>query len=142
MAHAGRLLSRRLRDASSLARSVASGVGLPGRIKLIQSMLCEVRAERPGVVRLLDSIGVRIVAPWSRDREALIESAPRSFEFAMGEPEDRTASPRLAGNDVLHATLVGPGGFAVMFLFRRPWLRAHGGPRAAASPGATSRCEG
>jgi len=60
MERAGRTLSQRLGDASSLARSVASGVGLAGRIKSVQSMLCEVRAMRPGIVRLLGSVGVRV----------------------------------------------------------------------------------
>ena len=60
MAHPGKSLSQRLGDASSLARSVASGVGLSGRIKRVQSMLCEERAMRPGIVRVLDSIGVRV----------------------------------------------------------------------------------
>ena len=124
MVRAGKSLSRNLRNASSQVRSVASGLGLPGRIKLIQSMLCEMRARRPGIVRVLDSIGVRVVAPWSRDREALVERAPRSFESAMGHPTD--------GHHVLHATIVGPGGFAVVLRYRTSPLRAHSWCGAAA----------
>jgi len=133
MARAGKSLSRRLRDASSLARRVASDVGILECINGIQSMLREMNTERPGVVRVLDSVGVRVVAPWSRDREALVERAPRSFEFAVGDPDDRSASPRRDRHHALHATLVGPGGFAVMFLVRgsrmqaRTDVRAHAG---------------
>jgi hypothetical protein len=107
----------------SLARSVASGVGLAGRIKSVQLLLSEMRAVRPGIVRVLDSVGVRVVTPWSRDREALIERAPRSFEFAMGGGD----RPR-----AWHATIAGPGGFAVMLLIRK---RPPKGSPGEAAPG-------
>ena len=63
MARGEETLSRRLAEASSLARSVASGLGLCGRIRNVQSMLCALRAERPGVVRVLGAVGVRVRAP-------------------------------------------------------------------------------
>ena len=109
VARGGKSLARRLGAASSLARSVASGVGLAGHIKSIQSMLCEVRAMRPGIIRVLDSVGVRVVAPWDRNREALVERAPRSFESAMDKPDRHRA---------WLATIGVPGGFAVMLFLR------------------------
>ncbi|MCK9462451.1 MAG: hypothetical protein M0R80_22750 [Proteobacteria bacterium] len=76
------------------------------------------------IVRVLDSIGVRVIAPWSRDREALVARAPRSFESAMGVPDDLTASLKPDRHHAWHATISGPGGFAVMFLLRTAQLNA------------------
>ena len=68
MARPGGSLSRRLGKASALVRSAASGAGLAGRIRGIQSMLCEMRATRPGIVRVLGAVGALVAAHGSRVR--------------------------------------------------------------------------
>ena len=87
-----------------------------------------------GIARLMDSVGVRLITPWNRRREELLGRAPRSFESVMGGRGDDGEGARSDGHHhVLHATIILPGGFAVMLLFRTSRMNIHAGSREAAS---------
>ena len=78
-------LVRMLREVSPLARDIAPGVELRGRVKSVLSIWYKMRANRIHAGRVLDSIGIRIVLPQTRDCCRLVERIHREYEVMAGE---------------------------------------------------------
>jgi GTP pyrophosphokinase len=125
-------LARMLREVSSLARDHAPGAELQGRVKSILSIRYKMRASRVRDERVLDSIGIRIVLPRTRDCYRLVERLHREFEIVAGEYDDYIERPKPSGYRSLHTTIISPNGHTVEIQVRTRWMHALAEQGAAA----------
>ncbi|MDD5306796.1 MAG: hypothetical protein PHU25_05690 [Deltaproteobacteria bacterium] len=126
IAYATRLetLAQMLRRVSVIAREVVPRAEIHGRVKSLRSTLHKVRRIHPDHGRVLDSVGVRIIVPRTRDCYGLFERFRSAFEVVPGEDDDYIRNPKPNGYRGLHTTVVGPNGQMVEIQLRTRWMHA------------------
>jgi ppGpp synthetase/RelA/SpoT-type nucleotidyltranferase len=127
-----RTLALVMQDISSLARNVAPGAELHGRVKSIQSIWGKMRTDRLDSDQVLDTIGVRVITPDTEKCYQLVERIYRRFKVMEGEYDDYIKRPKPNGYRSLHTTILASDGHPVEVQVRTRQMHAFAKRGAAA----------
>lgn len=140
-----RALLLSLEKTAELARDLAVGVELYGRIKSGPSAWEKMRRHGLRAHQILDALGIRAVTQDSHDCYRLVRRIHAQFPVLPNEYDDYIATPKPNGYRSLHTTVVGPCGLPIEIQVRTHAMHAdaeHGAAsharykRIAASGGA------